>query len=69
MDRVQKAIRTLASELRSAEDRLADDEHELAKWGFAKTPSEIRRLEERIEYDRARLAVCQRAAAVLEEPA
>lgn len=66
-DRVEKALRTIAGELRVAEDRLADDEHELSKWGFGKKPSEIRRLKERIEVDRRRLAACQRAAAVLEE--
>lgn len=66
-DRVTKAVRTIAAELRAAEDRLADDEAELDRWGFAKKPSEIRRLKERIAADRRRLAFCQRAAAVLEE--
>jgi hypothetical protein len=66
-DRVDRALRTLASELRAAEDDLADDEHELAKWGFARKPSEIRRLEERIADGRVRLERCRRAASVLDD--
>lgn len=66
--KIDRALRTLAGELRAAEDRLADDEHELDKWGFAKTPSERRRLSERIEQDRRDVAVCERAAAILDPP-
>jgi phage shock protein A len=45
----------LDREIRHVEDTLADVEHELSKWGFARTPSEIRRMRERIEGLEAKL--------------
>ena len=45
----RRRARKAARRQRYLEDALADAEHELEKWGFAKRPSEIRALKERIE--------------------
>lgn len=45
----------LARQIRRTEDALADTEDELWKWGFARKPSEIRRMEEDIERLTAKL--------------
>jgi hypothetical protein len=39
---------SLAREIRATEDRLDDVKNELYRWGFARTPSEKRRLREDI---------------------
>ncbi len=50
------AERVRARRIRMLEDRIADLDHDIDKWGFGMTPSEIRFKGERLEMLRARLA-------------
>src|SRR5699024_6073551 len=48
--------RRRAKRIRKLEDRLADHQHDLHKWGgFSYDPSEIRKVEEKIERDEQKL--------------
>ena len=48
--------RRRAKRIRKLEDRLADHQHDLHKWGgFSYDPSEIRKVEEKIERDDQKL--------------